>query len=267
MAFCLQELGQEAKVLGFWGGLTGEWLKQKCLSKNIQCFGPEVKGLNRRCFILRSEEEKNIWSNTEILGPGPYIDQYDLDLFYTQFSLISKRADIICISGSTPSGTNPEAYYQLVKISKEQRKRVILDTSGIQFENALKACPFGLHINLDEAEAHFKTKDIKILIKNLANQVELIALTDGDKGLYLMYRNVLIHANVKLDQIFSTVGSGDCLTAGLAKAVCENMPIHEMARWGVACGAANCLREDLGMLYLKDVENLLQQVTIKEMCL
>jgi len=36
---------------------------------------------------------------------------------------------------------------------------------------------------------------------------------------------------------------------------------------GVACGVANCLREDLGMLYKKDIDNLSGQVKIKEIVL
>lgn len=40
------------------------------------------------------------------------------------------------------------------------------------------------------------------------------------------------------------------------------MEIEDIARYGVACGAANCMYEPLGMLLKKDVEALLPKTII-----
>ena len=42
------------------------------------------------------------------------------------------------------------------------------------------------------------------------------------------------------------------------------MTFENMLRMGVACGGANCLREDLGMLYLEDVKKLFPEVDISQ---
>jgi tagatose 6-phosphate kinase len=41
-----------------------------------------------------------------------------------------------------------------------------------------------------------------------------------------------------------------------------NKSTEEVAKLAVACGAANCLRQDLGMLYQKDVNELLDLAVI-----
>ena len=38
------------------------------------------------------------------------------------------------------------------------------------------------------------------------------------------------------------------------------MLIDDALKYGVACGAANCLNKNLGMLAIKDVQNLLTDV-------
>jgi tagatose 6-phosphate kinase len=58
----------------------------------------------------------------------------------------------------------------------------------------------------------------------------------------------------------SAVGSGDCLTAGLAVAHDRGHDWRQALRLGVACGAANCLRPELGMIHRADVERLLPTV-------
>jgi tagatose 6-phosphate kinase len=73
----------------------------------------------------------------------------------------------------------------------------------------------------------------------------------------------MVHGNVTVNRCFSAVGSGDCLVAGLMMACLQKMDLSDSARLGVACGAANCLRQDLGMLHKPDVENLFRKVSIE----
>ena len=267
VALALQEIGAPSAVMGFWAGATGGWIKEKCSSQGISCYGPELKGANRKCYTFRSGLPLQKWNNTELLEPGPEITSEDYKLFMEEFVNLSGNADLICLSGSWPIQSPPFADRELILIAKNHNKRVILDASGIQLEYALKASPYGLHLNLDEAKALSESDDISAIFNSLSNYVELVALTMGKDGLYLKYENRLIHANVHIEQALSTVGSGDCLTAGIAYAVNKNMNLEDIAKWGVACGAANCLREDLGMLYKKDVDNLSDQVKIKEIVL
>ena len=87
-------------------------------------------------------------------------------------------------------------------------------------------------------------------------------MTAGAEGLFLSNNKNTIHTKCKLEKIYSAIGSGDCLTAGLTIAYLNHFSFDEMAQFACACGSANCIREELGMLYKKDVESLLKRVEV-----
>ncbi len=106
--------------------------------------------------------------------------------------------------------------------------------------------------------------DAKSASQKLSEHCEYAAVTDGAKGLYLTQKQKVTHAWCTIDQVYSAVGSGDCLTAGLTAAIVKKYTVEEMARLGVACGAANCLRPELGYLHRSDVEILYEKAEAKE---
>ena len=82
-------------------------------------------------------------------------------------------------------------------------------------------------------------------------------------GLYFATPNEIVHAQCEVSEVYSAVGSGDCLLAGLAVAFLRNMNMIDTAKFAVACGGANCIRQYLGMLYKSDVEILQKGAFVK----
>ncbi|MEL4307489.1 1-phosphofructokinase family hexose kinase [Joostella sp. CR20] len=263
IAFALNELHHPTTLFANWAGNSGQWIKQSCADKNINTDGIEVVGQNRKCYTFRSKNEA--FNNTELLEPGPTFTEQDWKNFSLKFQDSITKYSLVCISGSWPKGAPNDAYAQLITICNHQQKKVIIDCSGEQLKHALQGSFFGLHINEDELKSVYDNSDISTIVKNLSKKIKLIAITKGKEGLWLYYQGKLIHANVSISKVISTVGSGDCLTAGIAYAVDKNLKIEEIASYGVACGAANCLNDDLGMLKIEDVNQLLPKVTLKEL--
>lgn len=267
VAMALNELGEQSTILGNWAGATGNWIEEQCMNYSIPCYGPKIKGSNRKCFTFRSELNDVALSNTELLEPGPELKPDDYKSFIEEFEIISDKAELICLSGSWPVGVVPSASQELTIRAKRRNRRVILDASGLQLLNAIKSNPYAIHLNLEEARSLYQTDNIAVILEQLSLNVELIALTVGEEGLYLKYQDNVIQASVGINKVISSIGSGDCLTAGMAYGLHHNMSLKDIARWGVACGTANCLREELGMLYKKDVHDLLNLIHIKELSL
>lgn len=263
VALALAELEVDSKVLGFWGGHTGGWIKEQFQSRAVQFGGVELEENNRRCYTLISNNPN--LNHTEFLEPGPVITNEDFESFLKEFGEQSKDAEFISMSGSWPSKAPKDGYRKLIQLAKHQGTKVILDCTGKQLEEALKVGFFGIHLNHKEAEALCGSSDIKALRKFLGNKVDLIALTKGSEGLELAYKGNIIQAKIKINpnEIISTVGSGDCLTAGILYALNKKLNLTEVAAWGAACGTANCLNKDLGMLKKTDVERLIKTVKIK----
>lgn len=261
VALALAELGSESKLMGLWAGNAGEWIKNACEQKNVTITGMELPGNNRKCYTFRSSNPD--FDNSELLETGPEMDRQYWKDFKKIFTREIKKASLICMSGSWPKNTPPWAYRQLIEIANNQNINVLLDCSGSQLTEALKIGFFGLHINEEEAYNLCGSTDFDVLLQTLNGKVNLVAMTRGRKGLMMAYKGKITIANVEIDNIISTVGSGDCLTAGIALALEENMIHEDIASYGVACGAANCLNEDLGILKKQDVEKLLSMVQCK----
>ncbi len=261
VALAIAEIGSKATVFGNWAGNTGDWIKNACEQKDVVIAGVELSGNNRKCYTFRSGDAH--FNNSELLEPGPVMNSENWEDLKKNFEAEIPKYSIICMSGSWPQNAPANAYQQLINIAKTKNRKVLLDCSGSQLEAALESGFFGLHLNEHEAEQLCGSTKISDLLKKLDNKVDLVALTKGKEGLCLYYKGEIIHANVLIDQVLSTVGSGDCLTAGIAYAVEKDLKPKEIAAYGVACGAANCMTEDLGMLERDNVEKLLSRVEIK----
>lgn len=262
VALALSELGTKAIIFGNWAGPNGEWIKNECKKKGIVIKGINLEGNNRKCYTFRSHDLS--LNDSELIEPGPIMSDQGWDSFLHNFQKQLECCELACISGSWPMGAPNDAYLQLVNICNRLGKKAIVDCSGIQLRNVLKAKFFGLHINEHEAMDVFETKSQGEIFSKLKRNVSLIALTKGNKGLFLNHEGIGLHGNVKIDHVISSVGSGDCLTAGIAFAVHNELSSREIVKYGVALGAANCLSEDLGILQLVNVKKLLPEVEIND---
>lgn len=283
VALALAELGEDVTLLGFWGGPTGEWIINECQKLGIHVLGPRVDGWTRSCFAFQSE---GAWQDTEILGRGPLITTEQRQEFFAIYRDQVELAKVITMSGSRPDGIEADFYAECLRLAVGAP--CLIDCAGEAFNLALARKPFGLHLNHHEGADFLRQQTPEIqpgrnairadqanrfggknsrlaieVIERLRDRTEIIALTVGAEGLYLSHNNQIVHASCPLDQVLSTVGSGDCLLAGLAAAVARSHSLEDMARLAVACGAANCLREDLGLLYRSDVDQLFSKVQIQ----
>ena len=260
VALAAAELGEEVTLLAFWGGPTGSWIRERCEKKGITCVGPQLSEWTRTCLCFRGV---NTYNETEILGRGPEITGDDFKDFLQVFEEQLQDASCITMSGSWPAGARGNEYARLVEVAKKYNKAVFLDCTGDQLENCLAKKPYAIHLNHLEGKNLYNESATESLAKKLAVDCEVAALTAGADGLYLSGDGEFVHARCEVDNIFSTVGSGDCLLAGLAVAYQRQLNMLDSAKLATACGSANCIRPELGMLHQSDVATLIDQVEVK----
>ena len=262
VALAAAEYHESVRLLAYWGGPTGDWIKEQCEAQGIECMGPRLIEWNRFCITFSQDGPFN---ETELLGIGPAIEQTHLDQFYEAFESNLIGVSVVVMSGSLPPQCPSDLYNNLIKIAHTYNIPALIDTTGDALEQALPAKPYGVHLNKTETQQVKGVTNIEGAMDYLDTFSTLKIITHGEDGLYLGFDNELLHANVGLGDIHSTIGSGDCLMAGIAVALDKKFHQQELARMGVAFGAANCLRKDLGMLYKHDVDSLLPQVIIKKL--
>jgi 1-phosphofructokinase family hexose kinase len=262
VAMAIKELGEEVALLGFWAGPTGEWLRMQCQEMGILTYGPEVSGWSRICTTFRSD---NNYNNTELIGYGPALNDEDITAFKVSFQSLIGDATSIAMSGSWPQGSRDNEYAELINIAHQHQKPVFLDCSGQQLLNALKEKPYAIHLNHTEGKVALQQELPQGIAIRLLQYCEYAAITAGEEGLYLAHKNELIHAKCPVEKVYSTVGCGDCLVGGLAWAHRQGLDILQTARMATACGSANCMCPELGMLYKHDVDKLLDQVMLQHL--
>lgn len=258
VGMALSELGFDVTIAGFWGGETGQWVRKACNEyyPSIRFAGPELKEWTRSCYTFKSDGS---FDDTEILGTGPSISASDYEAFLEYLKPLMDQTNIMVLSGSWPKGSPDHGYEEIIRLGKTNQVKSILDCTGIQLKNALREKPFGVHLNRKEI-CEFYNCGFDEAKSRILKDCDLAAITDGSKGLHLSTTENTYHSLAKIDNVISTIGSGDCLTAGVAAGVADDQDSQHIANLGAACGAANCLREDLGMLHKKDVERLLMSL-------
>ena len=260
VAIGIRELGEEVAVLAFWGGPTGQWIKGECEARGITCYGPEIDTLARTCLTIKTKGDFN---ETELLGTGPFIDGSEYAIFIDVFERLLSSSDIVSMSGSWPKSTIDLDYSFFIEKASHLNIKSFVDCSGESLLRALEKRPFAVHLNHQEGYDIYKTDDPVEISYKIGEYCELTAITCGDKGLYLYDGNEVVHALSKIDNVISAVGSGDSLMAGLIVAHKRKYTLVETAKLAAACGAANCIREDLGMFYKRDVDLLVERCKIK----
>ncbi len=262
VALALRELGNEVALLGCWGGATGEWVKQQCKEQGISVHGPDLEGWTRSCMTIKSD---SVFDETEILGVGPTGNDAAKQSILADYSRLLEQADLVSISGSLPHGIATDCYAEMVRVSQRMDVPVYIDFTGEPLKLALPERPYGVHLNRTEAQAITGKAGSHLASEALLAHCSLSCVTDGKNGAYIAVEGQRLHSYCPVEDGYSAVGSGDCLVAGLCHAYRNGYDAEETARIAAACGAANLLRPDLGMLYGEDVWALLKKTTVRRL--
>jgi 1-phosphofructokinase family hexose kinase len=270
VAMVLRTLGAEPVWTGPVGGASGSELLAGLA--RLQLTHHPASTLHPTRTNLEIVEEDG--SVTEILEPGQVPDPLEWETFEAScrqlFSRCSEK-DSILFSGSLPQGAAPDLHARLIRIAKQSRCRVFLDTSGEPLRIALRERPYFVKPNREEAALLLNHK-----INSLADAAEalgqLLELGAQQAAVSLGAEGLLYRAGADAPVLFaaaipqpgrSTVGCGDSTFAGFAFAIASELAPQETLRLAAACGAANCLAESPGAARWEDIQSLKNQVLVK----
>jgi 1-phosphofructokinase family hexose kinase len=199
------------------------------------------------------------------------LTQAECESLICDFQRRVDESDLVILSGSLPRGFTSHTYAELASYVRHHGKRCLIDASGALMRDALDAQPFLVKPNRDEiSELSGKpVTDIEAasdaVRELLARGVALPVVTLGSLGAIAGDTSGIWHAELSLEQVRNTVGSGDCLLAGMAVGIARDMTLEDILRLGTACGAANAQSEETGFVERRAVEALLPQVRIQRL--
>jgi 1-phosphofructokinase family hexose kinase len=279
----LQTLGAASIAMGLAGGATGQMLVQGLHSLGITTDLVPLSGETRtNTVIIESETGQYIKVNE----PGPVVQPDEkaalLDRIWRCLQSRKGGGDLWVLSGSLPPGLPHGFYGELVDMVQAAGARAFLDTSGEPLRLGCAAAPFLVKPNAAEAiefagaallpgleswsegDALDKAQALSLTRLLIHSRVELVALSLGAGGLLLTSAERDVMATPFSVQARNPVGAGDALLAAVAWALERDLPLEEVARWGVAAGTAAAMNEGVAVFTRDEVQALYEGVAIYE---
>ncbi len=233
-------------------------------ARGVEFVGVKVAGAIRTCLAIQDP----VGGTTEILEPGPTLDPDERGALCEAFLRAARGARLAVLTGSAPDGFGSDVYGELVAALAKQGVPCLLDASGERLRHGLLARPYLVKPNREEAEALAgRALDSVASAGEWAREVgqatgTRVVVSLGSSGAAAWADGRVFRATPPHVEAVNTVGSGDCLLGGLAVGLARELPFEQALRLGVACGTANALSAETGLLRRVDVDKVLPGVGV-----
>jgi 1-phosphofructokinase family hexose kinase len=264
VAQTIAALGEQVQLTGLVDATHRNLITRRMSERGVLFHGTEIDEELRHCIAVHEANGQV----TEILGQGPLLDYAPRESLLSDFRRSVYESDLVVMSGSLPGGFATDTYAELSTWAQTLGKRCLIDASGEALQHASTTQPFLIKPNRDEAAAlvGYAIDDVATAVQ-AARQlhdlgIAMPVITLGALGAVAIDDSGVWHAQLALTDIRNTVGSGDCLLAGVVVGIRRGMSLEETLRLGMACGAANAQSEETGHVERKAVEALLSEVRV-----
>ena len=259
--------GEKVTATGFVGGHAGEFIVEAIEGQKIKSDFVKISGESRSCINIYDETTH---TQTEFLEPGVFVTEIDKEEMLRKYIDLVKQCSVVTISGSVPKGVDSSLYNIMIKIARQNHKKVILDTSGKLLEDSLEAKPTMIKPNMDEIriltgkEMNSQEELIDAAVNIHNSGIEVVMITCGSDGSLIVCQEGIYKAMIPKITAVNTVGCGDSIVAGFAVGWSRGMQITEIIRFASAISVANAMRMETGFYLTKDMEELLPQIQVEK---
>ncbi len=264
----LETFGLESTAMGFLG------------AENRRQFDPLFEsGLVEDAFLtLPGRTRENITlvdtttgQDTHLRDEGLSVSIADLRELTEQLIATIEPGDIVIFSGSLPPGVEPGNFAELLKASVDAGAKVGVDSSGPALGVVGKQKKLWL-IKPNSLElSQLLGRDLPTLddqlkaARGLAQKVEMILLSSGQDGAYLITRDEICHASVQLGRaVVNTVGCGDVLLGGFLAAMLNDQPPGQALALAASAATACAAHQTAATFDLDLFEELCNEVEVTE---
>lgn len=259
----LQALGVQSVAMGLVGGFTGKMLSQGLKDLSIATDFVEIAGETRTNTVI---EEAGSGRYFKVNEAGPTIEAEALEELSARILARVTPDSYWALCGSLPPGVPTDFYACLIATIQAKGGKVALDASGEALRQGVRAAPFLIKPNREEASEftgifiHDQTTAQQAAQHFLAQGAQMVALSLGEKGLLLATNEQNIHLCAPKVAVQTLVGVGDALLAGILYALVNDHPMADVARWGVGTGTAAAMTAGVGVATMTAILEMVAQI-------
>jgi 6-phosphofructokinase 2 len=195
--------------------------------------------------------------------PGPELEDSEWQAAIESVRESVQSGGIVVASGSLPPGVPDDFYGRLEDALSPKDVRLLVDTSGGPLRSALSSGVYLIKPNYPEfarlvGASDLVESDITEKARGLVEggSASVIAVSLGAGGALVVSADAAIRLHSPTVSIKSRIGAGDSMMAGLALGMNRGMPLEDIARLGLAAGAAAVMTPGTELCRGEDVERL-----------
>ena len=263
----IHEMEGRTVAYGFIGGTIGRAVEILLDEEGVSFSFTPIQRETRTNFIITDSKSSQ---QTRIDAPGPHISKGEFERFRRKMLRIRPSPDLIVAGGSVPPGIPNDVYYTITLEAKAFGVRTILDADGQWLAEGVKAKPYLIKPNVQEAEALLgrelpnEEAIIKAALDIVDMGVEIVVISRGKEGIIAATSEEILKVVPPPVKAKSAVGAGDCAIAGLALKLANEESLAKACRLAVAMGTAAVLTPGTELAHRADVVKLLPQVKVKK---
>ena len=267
VASFLADFGQPATVTGFLGADNDQIFRRLFERKGIADQCVRIAGQTRIGIKI---SDGVLHQTTDINFPGETPGPTDIAHLFEILAVLAARHEWFVLSGSIPGGLSADIYKQMVQALGD--KKVVLDTSGEGFRQALTAAPWLIKPNVDElSEYAGKPLDSPTAILEQARalmsqyNIRSVVISMGKEGAIFVEGAETIWAVPPAVEVKSTVGAGDAMVAGIVAGKIQGFALPECAQLATAFSVTAISHIGSGLPSIAAVQSTRERVTIRDL--
>jgi len=271
VARALKRLGEPVIATGLAGGRTGTSIVEELTREGILNDFVRIDDESRTSTAVADPINTLV---TEINEYGPSVAEAELEILLDKLRYLGRGADIVVLAGSLPRDVPEDFYATAIQQLRRDGLATALDTSGPRMRGGMGAQPTIVSPNRREAEEMlgYEFADDSEALAGASELLEMgatVALIHDDGGCVACFgdaksRRCFLARVSPVEEVVSTVGSGDAFLAGFLSAWYAKATPEDALRRAVAVGAANTQTLGAGVFAHADVEAFLRQVDVTE---
>lgn len=258
--------GENVLATGFVGGFSGNAIEAMLKTDQVQSRFVKIQNETRSCI---NAADLSTGKHTEFLEPGAEVTQAEKEEFLQLYRRLLPKCGVAVLSGSLPRGLPDDFYGALIRMAKQEGKKVILDTSGEPLRKGLDEKPTLVKPNADEIRQLFGYTDPSVSeleeagVRLYHSGVEMAVVSLGKDGSVIVCGEGIFRCNSPDVKVVNTVGCGDSMIAGFAVGLERGYSTRDTVRLAVAASAANACTMRTGSIRPEDLSRLLPLVQIE----
>ena len=263
----LKNLGEKTLATGILGGCSGKvtilrLLRKERINQDFYRFG----GYSRTSLNIYNPVNHQM---TRLLEDGPKVKPVQVKGFIEKYKYYLERSRCVVLSGRNGNGVKDSIYAELIRLAGKDGVPAVLDSSGRAFELGVKAKPWMVKPNVQEAEEFLKKKlrtkkdFVEAIQKYHSLGVGLVVLSCDKKGAFASDGQTLAYAQPPKVKVLCDVGCGDALVGAFLTEFLKNKDLGRALKVGVSIGTASALQAPPAIFSRRDLDEISEKVQLK----